>query len=159
PRALTWVKQISIYQPTEWYVRPDGSLDMPKVMAAWQTFWREDGHLSAGAFSYQEAGPHLMLMAFLQRVVNGGGRLEREYGLGRGALDLLIAWRGARHAIEVKLRRDTQTEARALEQVARYLDTLGLGEGWLVMFDLRASRSWKQRLKTRTRKVGKKRVH
>jgi len=33
-----------------------------------------------------------MLMAFLQRVVNGGGRVEREYGLGRGALDLLIAW-------------------------------------------------------------------
>jgi RecB family endonuclease NucS len=100
-----------------------------------------------------------MLMAFLQRVVNGGGRVEREYGLGRGALDLLIAWRGERHAVEVKLRRDTETQAEALEQVARYLDTLGLREGWLVLFDLRASRSWKQRLTTRTRKVGKKKVH
>ena len=49
-----------------------------------------------------------MLMAFLQRIVNGGGRIEREYGLGRGALDLLIEWRGQRHAIEVKLRRDTR---------------------------------------------------
>lgn len=159
PRALTWDQQHSIHEPTERYLRPDGALDLPKLMAAWQIFWREDGHLAAGGFSYQEAGPHLMLMAFLQRVVNGGGRIEREYGLGRGALDLLIAWRGARHAIEVKMRRDTQTMERALEQVARYLDTLGLNEGWLLMFDLRGTRSWKQRLTTRTRRVGKKRVH
>ena len=39
------------------------------------------------------------------------------------------------------------------------LDTLGLREGWLVMFDLRASRSWKQKLSTRTRKVGKEKLH
>jgi len=42
-----------------------------------------------------------MLMAFLQRIVNGGGRVEREYGLGRGSLDLMIFSQGARHAIEV----------------------------------------------------------
>jgi len=159
PRALTHVQQHSIHQPTEWYVRPDGALDMPKIMAAWQIFWREDGHLAAEGFSYQESGPHLMLMAFLQRIVNGGGRIEREYGLGRGALDLLVEWGGARHAIEVKLRRGTQTEKRALEQVARYLDTVGLDEGWLVMFDLRRKVSWSKRLRTRTLKVGKKRVH
>src|SRR5262249_1725971 len=142
PRALTWVDQHSIHQPTEWYVLPDGSLDMPKLMAAWQTFWRKDGHLAAAGFSYREAGPPLMLMAFLQRIVNGGGRVEREYGLGRGALDLVVEWRGARHAIEVKLRRDTETEADALEQVTRYLDQSGLDEGWLVMFDLRSMLPW-----------------
>lgn len=40
-----------------------------------------------------------------------------------------VEWRGARHAIEVKLRRDTETEADALEQIARYLDAAGLDEG------------------------------
>jgi hypothetical protein len=159
PRALTWVRQISIHQPTEWYLRPDGSLDLPKLMAAWQTFWRKDGHLAAGGFSYQEAGPHLMLMAFLQRVVNGGGRVEREYGLGRGALDLMIEWRDARHAIEVKLRRDTETEADAMEQVGRYLDSAGLDEGWLVLFDLRSTLAWEHRLTTRTVEANGKRVH
>jgi len=125
PRALTWVMQGGIHEPAEWYVLPDGGLDLPKLMAAWQTFWRKDGHLAAEGFSYREAGPHLMLMAFLQRIVNGGGRVEREYGLGRGALDLIVEWRGARHAIEVKLRRDTETETDALEQVQRYLDAPG----------------------------------
>ena len=72
--------------------------------------------LGLGTFSASLAGQPrwtaitLMLMAFLQRVVNGGGRVERFFGLGRGALDLFVEWRGARHAIEVKVRRDTETE-------------------------------------------------
>ena len=28
---------------------------------------------------YHEAAAHLVLMAYLQRVINGGGRIEREY--------------------------------------------------------------------------------
>ena len=75
-----------------------------------------------------------------------------------GALDLLVEWRGARYAIEVKLRRDTETEERALEQVTRYLDTAGLDEGWLVMFDLRSTLPWEQRLSTRTVEANGKRV-
>jgi hypothetical protein len=146
PRALTWAQQISMHQPTEWYVRPDGTLDVPKLMAAWQLFWRKDGHLAAEGFGYREAGPHLMLMAFLQRIVNGGGRVEREYGLGRGALDLMIFWKAERHAIEVKIRRDTETEAEAFDQMARYLDRAGLAEGWLLMFDLRKETSWGDKL-------------
>lgn len=146
PRALAWTQQISMHQPTEWYVRSDGALDLPKLITAWQAFWRKDGHLAAEGFGYREAGPHLMLMAFLQRIVNGGGRVEREYGLGRGALDLMIFWKGQRHAIEVKIRRDTETEAEALEQVTRYLDRAGLGEGWLLLFDLRKEVSWADKL-------------
>jgi len=158
PRALTFIQQMQIYEKPAAYVLPDGSLDVPKLLANWQRFWREDGHLAAAGFSYQESGPHLMLMAFLQRIVNGGGRVEREYGLGRGALDLIIEWRGARHVIEVKLRRDTQTEERALEQVTGYLDSLGLLEGWLVMFDLRKATPWAERLFTRVVDVAGKRV-
>jgi hypothetical protein len=146
PRALTFVRQAQVPAEPAWYVRPDGSLDMSKLLADWQVFWRKDGHLAAEGFGYREAGPHLMLMAFLQRVVNGGGRVEREYGLGRGALDLLIVWRDERYAIEVKMRRDTETEVEALEQVARYLDSSGLGEGWLILFDLRKELSWADKL-------------
>ncbi|MEM9461304.1 MAG: AAA family ATPase [Myxococcota bacterium] len=149
PRALTFVRQRQIPNEPAAYVRADGTLDMPTLMADWQIFWREDGHLSAQGFAYREAGPHLMLMAFLQRIINGGGTIVREYGLGRGALDLMVEWNGQRHAIEVKLRRDTTTESRALDQVTRYLDRLGLDEGWLVMFDLRQGPSWDERLTMR----------
>ncbi|MCA9708273.1 MAG: ATP-binding protein [Myxococcales bacterium] len=159
PRALTYNQQMQIANQPAWYVRPDGSLDLPKLMADWQVFWREDGHLAAEGFRYREAGPHLMLMAFLQRVINGGGQLEREYGLGRGALDLMIDWRGQRHAIEVKLRRDTETEQEALDQLVRYLDYAGLEEGWLVLLDLRSTASWEERLTMRAVEHRGKQVH
>ncbi|MFO0755831.1 MAG: AAA-like domain-containing protein [Byssovorax sp.] len=159
PRVLSYGQQVQIAAEPSAFVRADGALDVPKLMSAFQTFWRKDGHLAAGGFTYTEAGPHLMLMAFLQRVVNGGGQVEREYGLGRGALDLLVSFHGERHAIEVKLRRSTETEREALAQVASYLDVLGLSEGYLVMFDLRSKRSWKEKLFVKERKVHKKRVH
>ena len=159
PRALNATVQSSLDQSTAWYVGADGRLDVPKLMAAWQTFWREDGHLAAEGFSYKESGPHLMLMAFLQRVVNGGGRIDRAYALGKGALDLLITWKTQRIAVEVKLRRHTETADRALSQIVRYLDHLGLDEGWLVLFDLRAGDDWDARLYTRTETVGARRVH
>ena len=48
--------------------------------------------VNVARFDYAEAGPQLLLQAFLQRIVNGGGRIEREYGLSRGRTDLLIIW-------------------------------------------------------------------
>jgi hypothetical protein len=146
PRALTYVTQTSIHQQTAWYLRPDGGLDMGKLMAGWQEFWREDGHLAAEGFTYKESGPHLMMMAFLQRIVNGGGRIDREYALGKGALDLLVTWKGERHVIELKQRRDTRTLAKGVAQVAGYARSLGLKEAWLVMFDKRKSVPWSKRL-------------
>lgn len=157
PRALTYAQQVTIANQSAWYVQKDGSLDMGKLMTDWQKFWRKDGHLAAAGFGYRESGPHLMLMAFLQRVVNGGGRIEREYGLGRGALDILIEWQGARHAIEVKIRRGKSTEADALEQLAGYLERLGLSHGWLILFDLRKLR-WEKKLYQREVEHAGKRI-
>jgi hypothetical protein len=146
PRALFFDLQHQIRPDPSGYLKPDGRLDLEQLLAAFQTFWRKDGHLAAEGFSYREAGPHLMLMAFLQRVLNGGGKVEREYGLGRGALDLYVELGGERHAIEVKIRRDTHTEEDSLIQVTRYLEHLGLSSGYLVMFEPRKDVPWAERL-------------
>ncbi|HRI66561.1 MAG TPA: ATP-binding protein [Polyangium sp.] len=158
PRALSYDRQMQIWNEPVWYVQKDGSLDMAKLMTDWQQFWRKDGHLAVEGFGYRESGPHLMLMAFLQRVINGGGRIEREYGLGRGALDLMIEWQNDRHAIEVKLRRNKSTEADALEQIGGYLERLGLSEGWLVLFDLRKGGRWEKKLYQRDVEFSGKRI-
>jgi len=158
PRALNYDRQMQIWNEPAWYVQKDGSLDMAKLMTDWQKFWREDGHLAAEGFGYRESGPHLMLMAFLQRVINGGGVIRREYGLGRKALDLLVLWPGARHAIELKIRRGKTTEADALEQLGGYLERLGLSEGWLVLFDLRKGVRWEKKLYQRDVEFSGKRI-
>ncbi len=104
---------------TAWYVCPDGLLDVPKRMAAWQAFWREDGHLAAEGFAYREAGPHLLLMAFLQRVVTGGGRIDREYALGKDALDLLVTWKTQLISLERKVRHGGRLGGRLCLPCAR----------------------------------------
>ena len=99
PRELTWVAQEEFEHDTAWYVDAAGGLDARALLAAFQTFFREHSEHWRQRFLYQEAWPQLLLQAFLQRVVNSGGRIEREYGLGRGRTDLLIVWpRGAGEA-------------------------------------------------------------
>ena len=79
-------------QQTAWFVDASGDLDVDKLLEAFQAFFRENSEHWLGRFDYQEAGPQLILQAYLQRIVNGGGRIHREYGLGRGATDILILW-------------------------------------------------------------------
>ena len=93
-----------------------------------------------------------MLQAFLQRIVNGGGRVEREYGLGRGRTDLLVIWPYAsgvqRVVIETKLRRgDLQTIIQqGIAQTWGYMDRCGADEGHLIIFDRGKDRSWEEKI-------------
>ena len=93
PRDLTWTTQeMSIHHDPAWYVDGDGALRVGELLAAFQEFFREHSEHWVERFQYREAGPQLLLQAFLQRIVNGGGRIEREYGLGRMRTDLLLVW-------------------------------------------------------------------
>ena len=93
PRELGYVLQDSLHEETAWHVDGSGRLNMDKLLRAFRVFYSEHaGHWLARFEDYREAAPQLILQAYLQRVVNGGGRIEREYGLGRGRTDLLVLW-------------------------------------------------------------------
>jgi RecB family endonuclease NucS len=96
--------------------------------------------------SYKEAAPHLILMAFLQRVINGGGDIIREYATNRDRIDLYIRYKDKHYPIELKIRRSEKTLTDGLEQLSRYMDTLGCREGWLVIFDQRQGLSWDEKI-------------
>ena len=148
PRELTWIVQGEFDQDTAWYIHADGNLDVAKLLTAFQTFFREHSEHWVKRFQYQEAGPQLLLQAFLQRIVNSGGRIEREYGLGRMRTDLLIVWpqgeRTRQFVIECKILHKSleQTIAEGLEQTAEYMDRCDAEAGHLVVFDRRAGRRW-----------------
>ncbi len=151
PRELTADTQEDLDQDVAWYVRSDGGLDVPKLMGAFQEFFREHSEHWIERFQYKEAGPQLLLQAFLQRVVNGGGRIEREYGLGRGRTDLLLLWptgeRTERCVIECKILRGSMERAirDGIEQTAGYMDRCAAESGHLVLFD-RRNTSWESKL-------------
>ncbi len=141
---------------TPW-AKPDG-LDMPGLMAAFQAFWRENAGADRFVYDYKEATPHLVLMAFLQRVTNGEGRIFREMALGSGRLDLCVEFRGRRYAIEVKTSKNFAGE-KSYAQLAGYLDSLGLSEGWMPVFDADPDRSWEEKLFSKDETFGGKTLH
>jgi hypothetical protein len=137
-----------IYQ-TPFYVRPDGSLDMDKLFKEFQRFYRKNSEHWLGRFQYKEAGHQLLLMAFLQRVVNGGGRIEREMAAGNGRTDLAAFWKDQVFVIEMKIKRDSSTREEGLDQLWAYMDRLGEQNGYLVLFETKTSEEipWEQRIK------------
>ena len=152
PRELTWVTQEELDQDTAWYVDADGRLNVVELLTAFQRFFREHSEHWVERFQYKEAGPQLLLQAFLQRIVNSGGRIEREYGLGRQRTDLLIVWpqgeRTRKIVIECKVLHKSleQTVADGIEQTAGYMDHCAAEAGHLVIFDRREDRRWEDKV-------------
>ncbi|NKY57234.1 ATP-binding protein [Nocardia flavorosea] len=127
---------------------PDGRLDFPRLLTEFAAFWKLNGEILAGDQRYHEVAPQLVLMAFLHRIVNGGGYIDREYGVGRGRIDLLIRqpWTDSdgrraeqREAFELKVWRDKHKDplGEGLAQLDGYLDRVDLPTGVLVIFDRR----------------------
>ena len=163
PRDLTWTTQAFLPHEPARYVDDGGSLRVAELLTAFQAFFREHSEHWVERFEYKEAGPQLLLQAFLQRIVNSGGRIEREYGLGRMRTDLLIVWpvgggrgegttqerpRTQKVVIECKLlhRGRDETWREGLRQTRAYMDRCGAAEGHLVVFDRTAGRSWEDKL-------------
>jgi hypothetical protein len=162
-RHITYSAQLAI-PPPEWqWQKPDGTLDMDSLLREFQGFWQTNSEAWEEMMNYSEAFPHLLLMAFLQRVTNGNGRIEREYAAGRGRMDLAVEYMGRWDIIEVKLLRKGQSldklKETGVQQILRYRDSfsppLRSGNGapahcYLVIFDRRpeaAQIPWSERLK------------
>ena len=135
--------------------RDNGGLDVAQLLTAFQQFFREHSEWWSQGFTVREAAVQVFLQAFLQRVVKSGGRIVREYGLGRARTDLLIEWRrdgGAmqRFVVECKVRRerdDLETVIReGAAQTAAYLDRCGAEEGHLVVVDQDEGKTWEEKI-------------
>ena len=159
PRELSWVAQETLDLSPPRYVRADGSLDAALLLGEFQSFFRRHSEHWRDRFAYAEAWPQLLLQAYLQRVVNGGGRIEREYALGRGRVDLLIVWPVGEQAlaqrvqevvVECKVVRDRdgleRTIAEGVEQTAGYAARCAAEAGHLVVIDCREHRTWEEKI-------------
>ncbi len=179
PRELMQARTAEIAHEPEWYAKPDGDLDMDGLLKGFQGFFREHSEHWIERFQYKEAGPQLLLQAFLHRICQrrpcrpGGGRIEREYALGRRRTDLLIVWPprpggGAaepgtpahRHVIECKILRGglDATIREGVEQTLDYADKCRAESGHLVVFDRDESKPWEEKLYRREESLGGRNV-
>lgn len=165
PRELSWGSQIALAQEQASYLTAERHLDMPKLLAAFQQFFREHADVWLVDIDYHEAGPQLLLQAFLQRIVNGGGRINREYALGRKRTDLFIEWplneqqgfwgEVQRIVIELKIMRNSleRTISDGIHQTAGYARQVGASEAYLVIFNRNPDVSWNDKIWHRTEGV------
>jgi hypothetical protein len=155
PRELTSTRQHSFTQPRASFFKADGSLDMHKLLSEFTQFYRENSDITAEELLYKESGPHLLLMAFLQRIVNGGGRVQRESALGKGRVDLLVQYKNQSIVLELKIfRTNKKTIEEGLKQTAEYMMTKGATEGHLIIFDRSKEKSWDKKIFHKVEQVG-----
>jgi hypothetical protein len=129
-----------------------GKIDINHLLKDFQSFWRENSEIiwdelyEEGFREYKEASPHLVLQAFLQRVINGGGHISREMALGKKRVDICVEWKNQKYPIELKIYKGTKTIKDSTEQILDYMDKIGSKEGWVVIFDRTPKKSWSKKL-------------
>ncbi len=172
PRVLTTFVELNLEPrfPVAWCKAEDGSLDLDRLLSGFQDFFRANGEHAWPIADYKEAEVQLVLQAYLQRVINGGGVIEREYGLGRGRTDLFVRWpyavggeaREQRFVIECKVQREHRTReamiTEGLPQVTEYADRCRASAAHLVIFDRRPGMSWDEKVYRERRTFGGREV-
>lgn len=152
-RQLALQAQDNLIVPREAWLRADGSLEAAVLVANYLRWWRENADVAIknNPDGYAEALVHLAFMAYLQKVVNGGGQIYREYAAGTGRVDLCVEMGGRREVIELKRVHPTRDKPErvvqeGITQLCEYLDTLGEREGWLIVSNQQPGLSWDERL-------------
>jgi hypothetical protein len=92
PRVLSQGVQDSLPMIQPSWLNADGSLNPQVLLDAFLKFWRQHGEPLFKSANYPEIAPHLVMIAFLHRVVNGNGTLEREYAIGSGKMDICLRY-------------------------------------------------------------------
>jgi hypothetical protein len=149
-RKLSSVMQSELQDPKYPYKIPrylkGGRIDVDYLMRDFQQFWHANSAIWTEKADYHEAAPHLVMMAFLQRVINGGGQIIREMASGTGRIDLCLTYGEQKYPIELKIRYGEKYLEEGLVQTARYMDEHCCNEGWLVVFDRRPTVKWEEKL-------------
>ena len=154
PRLLAQEAEPRMFHDGSRFLRADGGLEVSALLREFQQFFRENAEWWARDFPYSESGAQVLLQAYLQRVVNAGGHIAREYGLGTGRTDLRIAWGDGDgpqiFVLECKVRRRRDGLAsvirRGAVQTAGCLDRSGAEEGHLLVFDRDEKKTWDEKL-------------
>jgi hypothetical protein len=156
PRVLTESIQDYFYAKfkPDW-LNPDGSLCMATLLTMFKDFWNQNREIwGTTTEGYLEAAPQLLLQAFLQRVVNGGGIVEREYAIGRQRSDLMVSWRYGQDGttsyqyivLELKTidkyKNYNALLSKGLAQTAEYAYKCGQKDAYLLIFDKDGSQGW-----------------
>ena len=125
----------SIHDTVTQYLTAEGGLDVNALLEAYRAYVRRRGgqafdteHLREGAWHYSLDG---FLYFFIEQL---GGQTFVEVPSGRGRIDILIRYQAQSYLIETKRFVNNTYFKQGKGQLAAYLQSEGLAEGYYVVF-------------------------
>ena len=121
------------------YLTSDGQIQMERLLDNFRDFIARAGFriLRVPETPQEFIGQHL-LFAYLDQFVTGvNGAMYMEVPTGRGRMDLIILHNQRKYVVERKIWRSDRSYSQGKQQLAAYLSTEGVTEGYYVVFDHR----------------------
>ncbi|MBI1925399.1 hypothetical protein HYR99_14250, partial [Candidatus Poribacteria bacterium] len=123
------------------YLTPEGKIDCHALLVNFRDFIKRAGYrILEVPDTPQEFVGQYLLFAYLDAFVRQiRGFMYVEVRTGRGRMDLIILHKGDKYIVETKLWRSQRRYDQGKIQLASYLKSEGIPEGYYVVFDHRQS--------------------
>jgi hypothetical protein len=123
------------------YLKGDKQLDMEAVVLGFQSFMKKEYNKKDRVFL--ERNGRLVFLAFLKPIINGAGYDFKEPQVSEEKrLDLAITYYNEKYIIELKIWRGEKAHQKGLIQLADYLESQQMDEGYLLIFDHNKIKNW-----------------
>jgi hypothetical protein len=122
------------------YLTKEGALNINALLKEYQAYVRRRGFRAFDTENLQEAAWHYSLDGFINFFISRlGGQTYLEVPSGRGRIDILIRYQAYSYLIETKIYSDDTYFKKGKGQLAEYLKSEKLEEGYYVVFSHRHS--------------------
>ena len=121
----------------------DDGVDVAVILQRFQAFMKE--HYSHKDEKFLEREGRLLFLAFLKPIINGKGFDFKEPTVAEERrMDVVITYGCHRYVIELKIWRGPTYHQKGLRQLSEYLDIYSLKQGYLLIYDFNAGKTYKQ---------------
>ncbi|MBF0224812.1 MAG: AAA family ATPase [Desulfobacterales bacterium] len=125
------------------FLQEDGYLDFSKILIKFQEFMRKE--YSEREASFLERNGRLIFLAFLKPVINGKGYDFKEVQISEEKrLDVVVTYLERSYVVELKVWHGSEAHAKGILQLKDYIDRVDVNEGYLIIYDFRGKKEWKQ---------------
>ena len=121
------------------YLTDTGHLQMERLLDNFRDFIARAGFriLQVPETPQEFIGQHLLFAYLDQFVTSVNGAMYMEVPTGRGRMDLIILHNQRKYIVETKIWRSDRSYAQGKQQLAAYLSTEDVAEGYYIVFDHR----------------------
>jgi len=160
PRQLTKLAQekLPISIPSTWK-NTDGSINVNNMLTLYKDYWYQNMAIWGKHMpGYKEACAQLVTLTYLNKIVNGGGTIEREAPVGQKKMDIYIkrnyyvglapnkTLKIQKIVLELKTIKDKQNyeteKQKAIEQTAEYAVLIGVKVAYILIFNRGKKKRW-----------------